>query len=866
MKKIASNIALVLICHSVFGADSSGWENANPERAMPSPVKEVWCAPFDKGVRAFRVEWQRGATGTVSVKNGALRIEKSNARGMVVVELAEPFTVKSGLLLQGYAACFNETPADPYEAKAYIRMWSGERPANWKQWDYGLFAKAATESPAFTQLVNAPPGQFTRKLCRVRVGESGKVTAAIVVEGSPSVTVWRGWGAEDAEPADKAWRRRAVSERKAPDRSGSLIDESAFDAAVLADREHSARMVKTAGGAVLEVDGKVAPPILYKPRPFGHGEPFTSDARAFDAAGIRLQSFGIRLGEGANCPGFWTKNGFDCAGALACVKKFMRSAPDSLFVVTIHCDAYPEYSSEHPEEVWMRPDGTVVFGGNVHAEKNAPSKKSPNTWPWVSNHSLVWRRDVKRIMTDFIGGLKRTGLSKRIVGFHLAGYHDGQFALRVADVSKPALAAFREWQRKEYGKVRWNSAPQFPDKVLMLDPVKDEAQIAFQKFLKWAPMDMQDDFADHLKKQFGKPIVVGRWAMSAFGGGISATVDFTPFTRSRSMDFLVTQPHYHLRIPGIACNVRPPLDSFRKNAKMFLNELDLRTWHGQGGAPEARAVYLSEAQDLPMWKTIHRRLAGQMLANRMGWWYFDMQDNWFADKGIMDDIASVRRLADGMASIEVKSPWRPSAMVVVDEEGLMFRNRSYVRAAEREAKSTNMQMEDLSAASVPYETMLAQDLIDDIECIGACRIAVMCGFYNIDRKRRELIAGLKRRGVQLVFLADSGACGGADACEGSLCITKPRGLTPRMFNSLVGKSGGYVPAPPGLQVDMNGDFVSVHCLKTGIYDFILPFAADVQNVKTGERFKAVKSISLDFTGGETRWFSLRRLDKERNKR
>jgi hypothetical protein len=232
----------------------------------------------------------------------------------------------------------------------------------------------------------------------------------------------------------------------------------------------------------------------------------------------------------------------------------------------------------------------------------------------------------------------------------------------------------------------------------------------------------------------------------------------------------------------------------------------------------------------------------------------------------MDDIASVRRLADGMASIEVKSPWRPSAMVVVDEEGLMFRNRSYVRAAEREAKSTNMQMEDLSAASVPYETMLAQDLIDDIECIGACRIAVMCGFYNIDRKRRELIAGLKRRGVQLVFLADSGACGGADACEGSLCITKPRGLTPRMFNSLVGKSGGYVPAPPGLQVDMNGDFVSVHCLKTGIYDFILPFAADVQNVKTGERFKAVKSISLDLTGGETRWFSLRRLDKERNKR
>ena len=238
-----------------------------------------------------------------------------------------------------------------------------------------------------------------------------------------------------------------------------------------------------------------------------------------------------------------------------------------------------------------------------------------------------------------------------------------------------------------------------------------------------------------------------------------------------------------------------------------------------------------------------------------------MQDNWFADKGIMDDIASTHRFADGMVSVGPKFQWRPSAMVVVDEEGLMLRNRSYSRAAEREAKSTNMQMEDLSAASVPYETMLAQDLFDDIECIGACKLAVMCGFYSIDRKRRELIAGLKRRGVQLVFLADSGACGGADACEGSLCITKPRGLAPRMFNSLVRKSGGYVPARPGLQVDMNGDFISVHCLKTGTYDFILPFTADVLNVKTGERISSAREIPLSMTGGETRWYRMAQLAK-----
>ena len=109
-----------------------------------------------------------------------------------------------------------------------------------------------------------------------------------------------------------------------------------------------------------------------------------------------------------------------------------------------------------------------------------------------------------------------------------------------------------------------------------------------------------------------------------------------------------------------------------------------------------------------------------------------------------------------------------------------------------------------------------------------------------------------------MFLADSGACGGAEACEGSVSIAKPGTLTPGMFNALVRKAGGYVPAESGLQVDMNGNFLSVHCLKTGRYDFKLPFAADVANLKTGETSKSATSIVLDMAGGETRWYGLKK--------
>jgi hypothetical protein len=134
----------------------------------------------------------------------------------------------------------------------------------------------------------------------------------------------------------------------------------------------------------------------------------------------------------------------------------------------------------------------------------------------------------------------------------------------------------------------------------------------------------------------------------------------------------------------------------------------------------------------------------------------------------------------------------------------------------------------------------------------------MAGFYRIDAKRAGLVNSIKAGGAKQLFLADSGACGGAEACAGFYKVDEPGGLSPEMFNSFVKKAGGYVSAPVGLQVDMNGNFVSVHCLKTGTYDFVLPFTADAVNVKTGERLAYVKSISMQLTGGETRWFYLRR--------
>ena len=88
-------------------------------------------------------------------------------------------------------------------------------------------------------------------------------------------------------------------------------------------------------------------------------------------------------------------------------------------------------------------------------------------------------------------------------------------------------------------------------------------------------------------------------------------------------------------------------------------------------------------------------------------------------------------------------------------------------------------------------------------------------------------------------------------------IGSAAGLTPQFFNALVREAGGYVPAQYGLQVDMNGSFLSVHAVIPGRYGFRQPFPCRVTNLKTGLPVDAPGGVlQLELTVGETRWYGL----------
>lgn len=955
------SVAAAVLSMSTLGADE-GWRNVCETRVLPPPVKGLWAAPLDKGAAAFSVEWRDGATGTVSFaetdRGRCIRIDKTTSAGYVLVSSKDTFAVPAGTKLRAYAGC-ESANADCEYSYGFLRLYGKDENLAY----FSGLSSFGIGGPKINCIANTPPGMPDRKLCHfIAKEETGTdITAAIVVAGAPSTSVWTHWGVEDFTAANKAWNA-AVRARRPPAgaKAAAVVTDAEFDASLANEPDHTAKVVRRDGYSRLLLDGKQVVPIFFKSSNGTAVKGFYGGAKMSDV-GMDLQSTGVRLGVTKKQePGFWSKDGFDVKGAVASIRKSMMRAPKAKYLLGINLSAYPEFAEEHPDEVWVNDKGQKVFGHNCHSQFWLPKKMDPRRhWYWISNHSLVWRDAVNEQLTRLIDELKRTGLSRLIVGVHLSGYHDGQFSTVHPDYSKPAIEGFRRWLKTKYPTVAalrkaWGDqsvtyATATPPKMAArfgtrnyLKPVVDQPIIDYSAYLQKGPFFIQEDFARHVKKCFGKDIFVVRYCMSAYGGSWNGAYDITPFVKSDAIDILCAQPSYGRRVPGLPFSVRLPVSSFHRNGKIFFNEFDLRTYGAlTAWESELATMSFSRALDDPMWCSINRKLAGQMYALRMGWWYLDMAGGWFEPDGIAADIGdtvSVCRRLDASRPTR----WSPDVALVVDEDGAMLRNIITHYYNSDEGALLGEQMQSLAAGGVPSDRWLMQDWLEDPSLALRYRTIVFFGMYDIDDRRAALLDRLRSKGRTLVFMAGTGAARGVErigfslgektfpaqhetiaepdvgcnmnsllhACkitellgvrkgwpwqyksptrlyikpspdlrsmarfteDGTIAVAERSdasaklvyvasygGLTPEYYHRLAIESGAYVPADGyGLEIDMNGDFMSLHCLRSGRYDIRLPFAADVQNLKTGGRVaSAAKSIKMDLEAGETRWYRLK---------
>ncbi|MCQ2391270.1 MAG: hypothetical protein MJ240_07585 [Kiritimatiellae bacterium] len=913
-------VALGLWPAMAWCAATAGWENVCATRADFPPTKVLWQADFGKR-EAFSVEMEAGAQGEVVFTADGVRIRKTNAQGYIVVT-APAFVVPAGTNDVRLLADVAVADSDVDYSSGFLRAYGAKRrlaPCNVLERNFFGNGGGPHEMRG---LPCSAPGMTYRKYAHFRAVD-GRITPVIVIAGAPSDSTWRNWTVEDLPAAQARWAEYFKTQQ-AKDHAGERVDEALFDQALAADSEHTAEVRTVDGVSRLFVDGKPAVPMVFKGKhAFSDGTPAETFAgRALQGAGVNLMVKEIRLGWTPGYRGFWTKDGFDLKGCVKEIKDAMRIADKSLFILAIGCTAYPEFTiDEHPEETWRREDGSVVWGtaGSCTAYKAmGVTVAGGRTWPWVSYSSRVWREAIKDKIEKLVAELKVQGLAKRIVGVQLWGYHDGQFTAPIVDFSRCA--------QEEY-------------KVFLSEP--GHIATNYSWFVKQVGCRAQEEFARTFKRAIGKPAIAVRWCESAFTGKASGACDLTTFANSDALDVIVAQPNYTQRRPGFVGSKRLPSASFHLHGKMYWDEFDLRTYGAMEmwastGAPSV--IGLGTSQDFPMWQSVYRKHAGTMMAQRMGWWFYDMGGGWFSPPEIAADVGVTLRQNQDLLPTK-PSPWKPGVAVMVDEAGF----RAWTAPTNIFPYTADavyaMQSTLFGASGVPFDVYLMDDFMKKPELADAYQMLVLGFCTKFDAARRELVTKLAQKGRTVVFLGESGIYGGADATGFDILVDwKPKGhrvvaasgmtenvtctsevwdyrtlagtypnfnrntrrlsinetpdvevlaryaedgraaiavkrldesrrifvgeaggVTPALFNRWARESGAYVGTRPGVQLDMNGDFVSIHCLRPGTYDLQLPFACSVINMKANTEERTENGVlKLNLTAGETCWFRLAR--------
>jgi hypothetical protein len=773
--------------------------------------------------------------------------------------------------------------------------------------------------PKMAWLHNTRPCRYDRRISRFNIQNQAdrQVTPAIVITGAPSKSRWKNLIVQDYKETCKEWRN-VQKKHPAPNHLPERIEGKALAAKLATDIDHTAKVVGRNGRAVLLVDGKESAPVLYLGPNMRGKNSDSFNGRRMAEAGVGIQAIRVWFGDAKhNHLARWTKNGFDLSGAVEDVRKRMEMSPDALYVLQLRVSPYPEFTERYPDERWMDAKGRPVRGNT------AATVSGTNGWPWASMYSTVWRDEVKKHTGALIDELKKQRLAKKIVGIHFCGFMDAQFAPAEPDYGKPAIAA-------------WNRPVPTIGSQPFFNPSKDRAAVDFAVFQHVAPFRIQEDLARFAKSRFGKDVIALHWALGVFAGEFCASYHLSEFLKSDAIDVVVSQTSYPRRLPGMALGNPAPIASFSSHGKLYLNELDLRTYgHLEPYYGEVASVGVGCARDYGDWRSAHMKMAGWSFANRAGYWYYDLGGGFFEPREIVADIADAMSYAPKAFMPKGASDWKPSVALVVDEKGMLLRNYFAESRDKGTSSIVREQIHLMSASGVPFDIWLMEDVLKDPSVLSCRKVVVLAGAFALDERRRTLLDSLLADGKTVICLAATGFADGAFADYGFggsmrrpgsshalraengedseeygnfhdaqyrrwglglnagwahrfyrpwsigfaenpqlkvharydddakiaiaerlvgkgriLAIGDCAGLTPSFFNRQVRSAGGYVPAGFGLQVDMNADFASVHCLRTGRYEFHTPCG---------------RVIPLDMRAGDSRWLDfMSAADADRN--
>ena len=896
-------------------AVTAGWENIAPAR-VPFPAKEVvWVADFSNP-KDFSWELREGAQGSVEITPQGVRIAKTNDAGYIVVK-AKTFKVEKGRRLRCWADQ-ESVDADVDYASGVIRG-HGRTESLAMQWrmEGNNFWHGGLQT--MRGLPCTPPGMSYRKYGDF-MAEDDVFTPVILVSGTRSTSFWKNWTAEDLDASAKAWKEshdhpaidytgdmidEAAFDRMLAADSNHVAEIRRIDGVsrLVADGKIVAPMAYMSS---MHVRGPKWPPTL------------VFAGKVFNGSDVKIMVKPLTRflecrpnGEGVDYKKYVGE--LKATMRMAPNSLFIIGLSDNA-----PRDFISKY---HPEEAWINEKGEPVVGTDGSCSiyyRNGLSKEAfmKLTYQWPSPSSRVWRDWMCRQIRGIVAEIRAQGLDKRVVGMHIYGYHDAQNSVLYTDHSKPAQeeyarmiaepgcistnyafcmkqAAFRAQEefmrafKEAIGKpsigIMWCESPFQGNRGASLDVTS---------FCRSDVMDVIVCQPNYRERMPGFPTVSavpldsfhlhGKmfWneydyrTYSAVPGSNSGNSPISEMSLGTAADIEMWRTMYRkvageadatrmgywlydmrggfFRPPEIAADIR----------ELVAEETRLARLKPSKWKPDM-AIVLDEAQILQEGENPLLRVtqpdefiyaSSCRLFGTCGVPYQRfLAEDALASPEILNGkkivvLAFFREIDARRAALLKRLAAQGTTLVHLSETG--------VRGG---AEATGFQPIFMEGGKFGQEVVPEPGVTDNVTSLldiylqreknchsqipQRCTVSETEGVKVLARYASDGLPAIAERhdvDCRRVYVAAAG------------------GLTPGLLNRIARESGAfYVVDSTGLQVDMNGNFMSVHCLRPGRYTLHLPFPARVENLKSHKTEKVTgQSFEVNLTAGETCRFLL----------
>jgi len=396
--------------------------------------------------------------------------------------------------------------------------------------------------------------------------------------------------------------------------------------------------------------------------------------------------------------------------------------------------------------------------------------------------SLSWREQAGDVFEQIIAHINEAAYNDAIFGYQLMAGRTAEWMWwdvnpmpipdAVMDFSPAALSQFRLWLEERYGNVEalqaaWGDdqitfetaeIPQLEDRLaavntIVLDPHTNRAAIDFHLFMADMVNDSVLHFANIAKEATNHRLVVGAyygyvWNFYSSDANGSAHIGLSEMLESPAIDFYASPISYDERSYGQATTAMSMIESVKQHGKMFVVELDNRTWKSNAVNPEYDYLVGKTDTVRDAVEQLKRDFSYNLIRGN-GLWMFDMDGGWFDDEQLYTLVGQMKDEMDYALTEPLQST--SDVAVYVNEKFYSYLSKDFGMAYSLLYPLLNKQRHNLATMGAPFDTYLISDLVNGN--VPDYKVNIMISPFELTAAERTAIdEELKRDDKFIVWL------------------------------------------------------------------------------------------------------------------